>query len=140
MLDVNIFWVLSIHVYSLLTLNVVAYAHHDVRWYFLRWIRKRMKMANKTSHLIQCNFSTLVSKIDTFIFVFISCASVLGHSIIFVAYSRHRVLRNTTNVFLISLSASDVIVAVLSVPITFGVFLCHLLLIWTSGCIQLDFS
>lgn len=82
---------------------------------------------NNTSHVVQCDLSSLVSKIDTFIFAMISFASIVGHSIIFTAYTRHRVLRNTTNVFLISLSASDVIVAVLSVPFSFGVFLCQVL-------------
>ena len=84
-------------------------------------------MTSNTSHTIYCDFSSPVSKIDVFIFVFISFASIVGHTIIFVSYSRHRVLRNTTNVFLISLSASDVIVALLAVPFTFGVFLCKVL-------------
>ena len=84
---------------------------------------------NNSSHIHvgYCDFSTAGRRFDAFLFIAISVISIIGNSIIFVVYIRHRVLRNTTNVFIISLSASDMIVAVLSIPFSFGTFLCNVL-------------
>ena len=43
-----------------------------------------------------------------------------------MCYVRYRVLRSVTNVFIVSMSASDLIVALVSVPFSFGVFVCQI--------------
>ena len=74
----------------------------------------------------KCDFSSDESRIDAFLFVAIAIASLFGNIVVFISYSRYRSLRSTTNVFLISLSASDLLVAIISIPLTFGVYLCQL--------------
>ena len=91
---------------------------------------------NNTSHIhAHFDFSNAVNRVDAVVFIAISLAAIIGNSIIFLVYSRHRVLRNTTNVFIISLSASDVMVAVLSIPFTFSVFVCQVLPMEDKGTI-----
>lgn len=72
-----------------------------------------------------CDFSTAVQRFNVVLFIFIQATAVIGNTIILFLYKKHRVLRSTTNVFIISLSASDLIVVVLSMPICFGMFLCR---------------
>ena len=74
----------------------------------------------------KCDFSTHESRIDVFLFLVITVTTLFGNIVVFISYSRYRSLRNKTNVFLISLSASDMLVAIISIPLTFGVFLCNL--------------
>ena len=50
-----------------------------------------------------------------------------GNLLTFIVFARNKALRNTTNVFLASLTASDAIVAVVSLPVTFAVFFCDAL-------------
>ena len=67
-----------------------------------------------------------VSKFDGAMFIAISALAIIGNVIVFICYARFRVLRTVTNVFMISLSASDLLVAVISIPFSFGVFVCGL--------------
>ena len=52
--------------------------------------------------------------------------SNLGNTIVFVCYYKYRPLRSITNVYILSLSASDLLVAMLTVPYTFVIFVCKL--------------
>lgn len=81
-------------------------------------------MNNTSSISTSCTFESTLNKLDFFLYVFISLTAIIGNTIVFVCYFRYRILRNITNVFIISLSASDILVAVVSIPYSFGVFLC----------------
>ena len=67
-----------------------------------------------------------INKFDGALFIIISFLAIVGNIIVFLCYSRYRVLRTITNVFIISLSASDLLVAIISIPYSFGVFVCSL--------------
>ena len=62
---------------------------------------------------------------DSVIFLTISSASILGNIMVFVCYANFRYLRTVTNVFMISLAASDLLVALLSIPFSFLLFVCQ---------------
>ena len=72
-----------------------------------------------------CRFDQPLAWLDAFLYIFIAFIAGSGSLIVFVCYSRHRALRSSTNVFIISLSASDLMVACVSIPYSFGVFLCQ---------------
>lgn len=78
-------------------------------------------------HSGYCDFSTPSQKLDAFLFTLISLLAIVGNIFIILVYKQQRVLRNTTNVFIISLSASDMFVGFLSIPYSFSVFLCGVL-------------
>ena len=72
-----------------------------------------------------CSFQKYENIVYAFLFVTIALTAVIGNVMVIICYLRYRMLRFTTNVFIISLSASDILVAVLSIPYTFGVLLCN---------------
>ena len=77
-------------------------------------------------HIGRCDFSSTESKFDAFIYISIAIVALFENITISVCYFRYRPLRNATNLCLISLTASDILVATLSIPLTFAVYLCEL--------------
>ena len=74
----------------------------------------------------KCLIQDFRTHLDAFLFIFISVSAILGNTIVFLCYYKYRPLRSITNVYILSLSASDLLVAVLTVPYTFVVFVCKL--------------
>ncbi|XP_066914791.1 5-hydroxytryptamine receptor 1D-like [Clytia hemisphaerica] len=73
-----------------------------------------------------CKMNDFMSQADACLFIFISLAAIIGNLIVFICYYKYRPLRRITNVYILSLSASDLLVASLSVPYTFVIFVCKL--------------
>jgi len=73
-----------------------------------------------------CLFESIESRFDGFLFIFISCCAIVGNLTVFICYYKYKPLRRITNVYILSLSASDLLVACLTVPFSFAVFLCNL--------------
>ena len=74
----------------------------------------------------KCLIQDFRSQLDAFLFIFISLSAIFGNTIVFVCYYKYRPLRSITNVYILSLSASDLLVAMLTVPYTFVIFVCKL--------------
>ena len=74
----------------------------------------------------RCDFSGADSRFDAFVYISMAIIALFENITISACYFRYRPLRNATNFFLISLTASDVLVATLSIPFSFGVYLCQL--------------
>ena len=74
----------------------------------------------------RCDFSDVESRFDAFLYLSIAIIALFENITISVCYFRYRPLRNATNLCLISLTASDILVATLSIPLTFAVYLCKL--------------
>lgn len=74
-----------------------------------------------------CDFTYFENCLDVFVYILISFITFTGNVIVFICYNQHKILRSTTNIFILSLSASDIIVGIISVPYSFGVFLCNVL-------------
>lgn len=74
----------------------------------------------------RCDFSTTQSLFDAFIYIIIAVVALIENVTIIVCYFRFRPLRHTTNIYLISVTASDIMVSCFSLPFSFGVYLCHL--------------
>ncbi|XP_004210823.1 muscarinic acetylcholine receptor M3 [Hydra vulgaris] len=65
------------------------------------------------------------SILDAIIFLTLSCASLLGNVMVFICYAKFRYLRTVTNIFMISNAASDLLVAMVSIPFSFGIIVCQ---------------
>ena len=72
-------------------------------------------------------FPTNVSVVvmDSFLFLTISVVATFGSIVVFICYKRFHSLRTVTNVFILSLSASDLLVALFSIPLSFSLFVFH---------------
>ena len=74
-----------------------------------------------------CNFDSIESRFDVFLYVIIASLALIENTTILAGYLRYRALRTITNTFLVSLTTSDIMVALFSIPYSFGVFMCALL-------------
>lgn len=74
----------------------------------------------------RCDFSSADSRFDAFVYILIAGLAIFENVTILVCYFRFRPLRSATNLCLISLTVSDIFVATLSIPFSFGVYLCKL--------------
>lgn len=81
---------------------------------------------NNSSIITGCDFSSPKAWVEALLYILIAIVSAFGSLIVFICYCRHRALRSSTNVYIISLSASDMLVSAISIPYSFGVFLCNL--------------
>ena len=74
----------------------------------------------------KCDVDSTESKIDVILYITIATLALLENATIFIGYLRYRALRTITNTFLVSLTTSDIMVALFSIPFSFGVFVCAL--------------
>ena len=88
------------------------------------WSPINTRTTNPLTQQPTCQLEDPVAKFEAFLFVAISLITLCGSIVVVVCFIRHRSLRNSTNVFIVSLTASDLFVAVLSIPYSFGVFMC----------------
>ncbi|XP_065651662.1 dopamine D2-like receptor [Hydra vulgaris] len=63
-----------------------------------------------------------INVFDLFLFLTISLVATFGNIVVFICYYKFHSLRTVTNVFMLSLSASDLLVALFSIPLTICVF------------------
>lgn len=73
-----------------------------------------------------CSFQDIVSKLDALLYITVALLAIVGNIIVFLCYYKYKPLRGVTNIYILSLSASDLLVALLSVPFSFAVFLCSM--------------
>ena len=73
-------------------------------------------------HAISVASSNSIAVLDSFLFLTISIVASFGNIVVFICYYKFHSLRTVTNVFMLSLSASDLLVALFSIPLSFSVF------------------
>ena len=69
--------------------------------------------------------NTSIAVLDSFLFLTISIVASFGNIVVFICYYKFHSLRTVTNVFMLSLSASDLLVALFSIPLSFSLFVCE---------------
>ena len=88
-----------------------------------------LNLANITTHPTQVNLFRR-SKQETLIFVFVytilALLVITGNSLIIIAFKRNKKLRTATNLFFMSLAASDLLVGVVSIPCWMYILLYYL--------------
>ena len=64
------------------------------------------------------------SILDGAILIFIALFAMIGNLVVLIAFSKYRNLRTITNIFIVSVAAADIFVAILPIPMTFAVYIC----------------
>ncbi|XP_012553585.1 octopamine receptor beta-2R [Hydra vulgaris] len=63
--------------------------------------------------------------LDLCLFLTISIVATIGNIVVFICYYKFQSLHTVTNVFMLSLSASDLFVALFSIPLSISFFICN---------------
>ncbi|XP_012553582.2 beta-2 adrenergic receptor [Hydra vulgaris] len=75
---------------------------------------------NDSEDILSTSITILI--VDSFLFLAISVVATFGNIVVFICYYKFRTLQTVTNVFILSLSASDLLVALFSIPLSFLLF------------------
>lgn len=98
--------------------------------------------SNTLATSIELSWDTFVTLILPYSIIFV--LSIVGNLLVIITLSLNRSMRSVTNIFLLNLAISDLLLGVFAMPFTlvgvllrrfiFGAFMCHLISYLQSKC------
>lgn len=96
---------------------------HNIAYYSAKMSNVTASSSNKLANALSSR-STTLQVIESVAVLFINLFALAGNTVLYLAIRRNpRLRRNTTNLFILSLACSDILMALLCMPFSAGVFI-----------------